>query len=257
MSRFISNDYNEDVIVTFNPTGLVIAATMLKTSGGNVVTPDSLPAGLLFDKATVRQDGTGYILTRDKQDVAYIESSAGQGSKWRYYNNADKSQATVTYLLVDGDPQHDLCEINLILDVVKLDNGITQIVNNTIINGQHWTDFQPNKTAQRIGFQYTVNNVQEPDSYSGLMYLPWGGRTFTQAGSTRSYINLTTVAGTPISTDKDGESQRFTHADYIVKAADIADSNVESFGITMVWLQDGNPKNSSETMLTPLTEILK
>jgi hypothetical protein len=254
--RFIANEYSEDVIEAFDPTKLVIAATLLKTSGGNVVTPDSLPAGLLFDKTTVRAEGNGFILTRDKKDIAYIESSEGQGSKWRYYNNADKTKATMIYLLVTGDPEHDLCEVNLIIDVVKLPNGIVKLINNTIVNGQDWQAFQPNQTAQRIGFQYTLNNLQEADSYSGLMYLPAGGRNFNQAGSQRDYINLTTDPNIPISTDKDGYSQSDTHADYCIKQADLDDANIESFGITMVWLQGGNPKNSSETMLIPIKDIL-
>ena len=254
--RFISNEYNEDVIEAFDPTKLVIAATLLKTNGGNVVTPDSLPAGLLFDKTTVRQEGTGYILTRDKKDIAYIESSEGQGSKWRYYNNADKTKATMIYLLVTGDPEHDLCEVNLILDVVELENGIIHIANSTIVNDNDWTLFQPNQTAQRIGFQYTINNLQEADSYSGLMYLPAGGRNFNQAGTRRGYINLTTDPNIPISTDKDGNSQIDTHADYCIKQSDLDDANIESFGITMVWLQGGNPKNSSKTMLIPIKDIL-
>ena len=254
--RFIANEYNEDVIEAFDPTKLVIAATLLKTNGGNVVTPDSLPAGLLFDKTTVRQEGTGYILTRDKKDIAYIESSEGQGSKWRYYNNADKTKATMIYLLVTGDPEHDLCEVNLILDVVELENGIIHIANSTIVNDNDWTLFQPNQTAQRIGFQYTINNLQEADSYSGLMYLPAGGRNFNQAGTRRGYINLTTDPNIPISTDKDGNSQIDTHADYCIKQSDLDDANIESFGITMVWLQGGNPKNSSKTMLIPIKDIL-
>jgi len=254
--RFIANEYTDAVTEAFDPTKLVIAATLLKTNGGNVVTPDSLPAGLLFDKTTVRQEGTGYILTRDKKDIAYIESSEGQGSKWRYYNHSDKTKATMIYLLVTGDPEHDLCEVNLIIDVEKQGNGIVTLVNNTVVNGNRWTAFKPNQTAQRIGFQYTLNNLQEVDSYSGLMYLPAGGRNFNQAGSQRDYINLTTDPSIPISTDKDGHSQVVTHADYCIKQSDLDDANIESFGITMVWLQGGNPKNSSETMLIPIKDIL-
>ena len=255
--RFIANEYNEDVISTFDPTKLVIAATLLKTNGGNVVTPDSLPAGLLFDKTTIRTATTnGFVLTRDKKDIAFIESSEGQGSKWRYYNNADKTKATMIYLLVTGDPEHDLCEVNLIIDVTKFLNGIVTLRNYTIVNGQDWMDFEPNQTAQRIGFQYTLNNLQEADSYSGLMYLPAGGRNFNQAGSQRAYINLTTDPTVPISTDKEGASQADTHADYCIKQSDLDDANIESFGITMVWLQGGNPKNSSETMLIPIKDIL-
>lgn len=254
--RFIANEYNEDVIAAFDPTKLVIAATLLKTNGGPVVTPDSLPAGLLFDKVKMVAIVGGFILSRDKKDIAYIESSEGQGSKWRYYNNADKTKATMIYLLVTGDPEHDLCEVNLIIDVVKLQNGIIHIANSTIVNDNDWTLFQPNQTAQRIGFQYTLNNLQEPDSYSGLMYLPAGGRNFNQAGTRRGYINLTTDPSIPISTDKDGNSQIDTHADYCIKQSDLDDANIESFGITMVWLQGGNPKNSSETMLIPIKDIL-
>jgi hypothetical protein len=261
--RFIANEYTDAVTEAFDPTKLVIAATLLKTNGGNVVTPDSLPAGLLFDKTTVRQEGTGYILTRDKKDIAYIESSEGQGSKWRYYNHSDKTKATMIYLLVTGDPEHDLCEVNLIVDVVKgvntvviLPDGLIQFVNNTTINGRHWTDFQPNKTAQRVGFQYTLNNIQEPDSYSGLIYLPAGGRNFNQAGTQREYVNITTNPNTPISTDRESSTQFYTHADYCIKQSDLDDANIESFGITMVWLQGGNPKNASETMLIPIKDIL-
>lgn len=254
--RFIANEYTDAVIEAFDPTKLVIAATLLKTNGGNVVTPDSLPAGLLFDKTIVRAEGNGFILTRDKKDIAYIESSEGQGSKWRYYNHPDKTKATMIYLLVTGDPEHDLCEVNLIIDVQKLPNGIVHIINNTIVNQEGWSNFQPNQTAQRIGFQYTLNNLQEADSYSGLMYLPAGGRNFNQAGSQRWYINLTTDPNIPISTDKEGNSQIATHADYCIKQADLDDANIESFGITMVWLQGGNPKNSSETMLIPIKDIL-
>lgn len=254
--RFIANEYNEDVIATFNPTGLVIAATLLKTSGGPVVTPDSLPAGLLFDKTTLAATDGGYFLFRYGVKVAFIEDSSAQGSKWRYYNHPDKTQATITYLLVDGDPQHDLCEVNLIVDVVKLENGIVQILNSSIINGNHYSFFTPNQTAQRIGFQYTLNNLQDVDSYSGLTYLPAGGRSFNQAGSQREYINLTTDPSIPISTDKDGASQMATHADYCIKQADLDDANIELFGIKMVWLTGGNPKNESETMFIPLKDIL-
>lgn len=255
--RFIANEYNEDVIATFNPTGLVIAATLLKTSGGPVVTPDSLPAGLLFDKTTASEDNDGnWVIFRNRAPVAFVEHSDTQGSKWRYYNHADKTKATIIYLLVDGDPQHDLCEVNLIVDVVKLENGIFQILNSSIVNGNHYSFFTPNQTAQRIGFQYTLNNLQDVDSYSGLTYLPAGGRSFNQAGSQRDYINLTTDPSIPISTDKEGNSQMATHADYCIKQADLDDANVELFGIKMVWLTGGNPKNESETMFIPLKDIL-
>ena len=254
--RFISNEFGEHVVATFDPTKLVIAATMLKTSGGFVPTQDSLPAGLLFDKVTASENNDGsWTLFRDKNPVALVEHSDNQGSKWRYYNNADKSKATITYLLVTGDPEHDLCEVNLIVDAVKLPNGIVQLVNNTVVNGQYWALFKPNKTAQRIGFHYTLNNLQDPDTYSGLTYLPQGGRNFNQAGSNRQYINLTTDPSIPISTDKEGNSQIETHADYCIKQSDLDDAGVEQFGIKMVWLQGGNPKNESETMFINLKDL--
>jgi len=254
--RFIANEFGEHVTATFDPTKLVIAATMLKTSAGLVPTQDSLPAGLLFDKVTASENNDGsYTLFRDKKPVALVEHSDIQGSKWRYYNNADKADATITYLLVTGDPEHDLCEVNLIIQATKMPNGMITLSNFTIVNGRDWTEFQPNQTAQRIGFHYTLNNLQDPDTYSGLTYLPQAGRSFNQAGSRRHYINLTTDPSIPISTDKEGLTQAQTHADYCIKQSDLDDAGVEQFGIKMVWLQGGNPKNESETMFINLKDL--
>lgn len=256
MQTFIQNKYRPEVVDLFNPESLVIALSALNPNRLDKLIPaqERLPGGHLFSDCDIVEENGVFHILKGGIPVAMVEKATeSQNGKWRYYNNVDKTKANVCYVLTTGDPNVEMVSLNLIVDVAFA-NGITTIENNSLINGKHWKEAQPNRTASAFGFWATVNNLQDPRSISGLIYLPAGDGNIIQTGTRRDYYNLTKNPAIPISTDKIGISQADTHADYRISAADLADANVEYFGLTMVWFK-GSWKNQSQTMFIDIKKL--
>lgn len=256
MQRFIQHEYNDDVEMLFQPRQLVITNTILNYNlpGNESVSQDCLPAGYLFSRKTVREVSGGYQLLDNGVPFAFIERTE-QGVHWRLYIGEDKQSAVTQHLLVIGDPEMELCELNIIVDVERKANGLFTWHDRSIVNGRPLKDFKPVPRCSGIRLQIALNHLSDPAVLGGKAYLPWAGKNFDQQGTKRPYVNITKENTLPKSTDMVGVSQIDTHADYCMLPIDVNDLNIEQMVFEFVWMVDRSIKNDGENLFINLNEV--
>lgn len=246
MKIFLYN-LSPEVIATFGADRLMSVATLMKTSAGSIVDTNILSGASLFNNKGFTPANGGYILLDGKTQVAFIEPT-DQGCKYRWYNNPDKTKATMTRLLVDGDPEFDLYNANPAVDITAQD-GIVKISNITELNNMSWDLTATNRTLKIKGFRWAISGLTGA-TYGTLEYIGQAKGFNQLGGGRRGFVQITKRTDLPMSTDFVGNSQP-NAVDFVYNQSEINDPNMEFLSLQFVY----QVKNESEVLRIPLSTI--
>jgi len=244
------------VVTLFNPLSLMSVVTLYNLPTGKFIMTNIKTGGDLFNGLTAVESNGGHVLTSghvladaEGNNVAFVKSSSGKGSKFIFYNAPDPNEATMIHLLVTGDPNHDYYSGNISVSVEKVGDNYL-IKNESKLNNLSYQTVKLNKMIKaRNKVRWVLSKVD-----GGVAYIASSSLGYSQLGGCRpDYVKLTTKGGTVISTDKTGNSQiNDTSADYIIKASDLADIDVEELSLTHVRFA----KNETTPLRIPVAQIL-
>lgn len=251
--RYQKYNISQEVQDAFHPEKLLGVAAITKyPKTGWTLDRNEVFGASLFNRITVLKDGSnGYFLRKDGVGVAYLEDGKPDDPfHYKWYNNPDKTKATVKRLLVIGDPSVDAICVNPAFEVTRSGDFI-MVVNKTTINGLPYEQVATNRRIRFVGFHWGISDVADTGIRGGLI----ASNGENQKGSSRpDYVKLSKNIAAIITADKLGLSQMNDNSvDYVLKTADIADTGVEHLTLQCSF----DVKNDSEILRVPLQEIFK
>jgi hypothetical protein len=233
--KFQAVNLNEQVVTKFGLDNCVAVATRLVSPQGVMMHRNKRPAQDLFnDIDGFEESGQGYVLTKKSVPVAYIEP--GVGAKYRHFNDPVKEKATVCTVLTEG-AKDELYFANTIVNVTTID-GVATIVNDTVLNGIHWSLANNITDVHTKGCMWMINGVQfgKQGTYE---YITNGNVFNFNTGSGR--LGYAVVSKAPV-----------TEGDYNWSLADQKDSDDEFLSLVFYV----GVKDTLAPCFVPLKQIL-
>lgn len=234
---------------------LMSVATLMRPVGKTPYFSDTntFPGASLFNGKTVVEAPSGWTIKDETgKAVAFLEKCDGTvaGCEFRWYNNPDRTKATMVRLLVYGDPEIDLIVANPGIEVEKRDGGIVCLKNVTTTNGIPWNEAPGYREAGLHGFHFAVSGVND-GRFGSLRYL-LEGNGYNQFGASRkTYVKISN-APAALTKDLTGDTQIADNSvDYVLSVTDQQDPNVEYFNIQHI----AAVKNESEVLRIPIAEL--
>jgi hypothetical protein len=250
----------DDVIDFFSADKLIMVSQAWKSSrtGKWYIHRNKTPGTQFFNKVTVfPKSGTEFELHRYGRPYGLMELT-DQGTAWRFYNNVDKTKATMVRLFVEGDPDIDLYHANPGVRIETQETAtrgktVSTIHNITILNGKPYSEMKNNVDVKGIGCMWYMRRVSDLNYRQGG-YIANGNFADTNRGSGRlDWCKITDDPSVPLTTDFKGNTDlEGFNTDYIFTEKDQLDSDREALALTIFH----GVKQKLSPIVIPITTIL-